>query len=451
MRLHPVLYVSALIFFLAIACTDHDLAEEKIVPEASVSVQGKAVIKVLPISGGWMTLQETFQPQFLFTIPQREISWLNSDFSERRKYTTTEGWALIDAIVHPSGQTSAVSVHLDFTETYALRIRLSRFKVDGSEIQFELDRLPLPPGPHELVFPGSMDRIRLVAFGEDVYVVARWADNEVQAYRLSFNGSTFHTQWMEWVEPSAFIGSLGIIGGGFDNFHQGDNSFFVYPGVDSKGNLYVVVPSTADVLPNHDAYFHENLMALANPASYDFGLAIVTKFSPDGNRMFATLAGSPSRYKRLLNMRVSDDGIYMVGRIKTGMEANSWDAWILTLNPENGVIKYESTIDIADGDMLWDVSPLPGGDALAVGTTGYTQNPSGLSVSDARSAAAFLLDYQGKVLKQISLPQGPPERGSEAMSVNLIGHGNAVFSGVHNAPGTHATVYADGFIAVRNF
>jgi hypothetical protein len=453
MRLHHALYGSVLILFMATACTDHDLTTERIapVPETSLTVSGKAVIKVLPDSKGWMTIQETLQQQYLFTVPQREISWLNADFSETRKYTSPEGWALIDAIVHPSGQTSAVSVHLDFTESYALRIRLSRFKADGSEIQFELDRLLLPPGPHDFVFPGSMDRVRLVAFGEDVYVVARWADNEVQAYRLSFDGSTFHTRWVQWVEPTAFIGSLGIIGGGFDNFHQGDNSFFVYPGIDSKGNLYVVIPSTEDVLTNHDAYFHETLMASANPESYDFGLAIVTKFSPEGNRLFATLAGSPSRYKRLLNMRVSDGGIHMVGRIKTGTEANSWDAWILTVDPENGSIKYESNIDIADGDMLWDINPLSDGSALAVGTTGYTQNPSGLSVSDTRSAAAFLLDNQGKIVKQIPLPQGPSERGSEAMSVNLIGQGKAVFSGVHNAPGTHATVYADGFIAIRNF
>jgi len=60
-----------------------------------------------------------------------------------------------------------------------------------------------------------------------------------------------------------------------------------------------------------------------------------------------------------------------------------------------------------------------------------------------------VLDAQGKVTKIIELPQGPAERGSEAMFTKVLGNGRVVFAGVHNAPGTHAAVYCDGFIAVK--
>jgi len=36
------------------------------------------------------------------------------------------------------------------------------------------------------------------------------------------------------------------------------------------------------VLANHDAFFGENLMALADPASFDFGTAIVTRITAQG-------------------------------------------------------------------------------------------------------------------------------------------------------------------------
>jgi len=48
-----------------------------------------------------------------------------------------------------------------------------------------------------------------------------------------------------------------------------------------------------DVLPNHDAFFDENLMSQADPASFDFGTAIVTRITAQGTRSFARLMGTP--------------------------------------------------------------------------------------------------------------------------------------------------------------
>jgi hypothetical protein len=71
-------------------------------------------------------------------------------------------------------------------------------------------------------------------------------------------------------------------------------------------------------------------------------------------------------------------------------------------------------------------------------------------VSDARQATAVVIDEQGKITQEIPVPQGPAERGSEVMFVKLAGKGKVILAGVHNAPGTHAEVYCDGFIAVRD-
>jgi hypothetical protein len=432
------------------SCHDHsDEAAEVPVNESTTVISGQAVVKALPASNGWVILKETLQAQLFYTQPIRELSWMSNDFHEISNYKPLEGWSLIDAVVHPSGSVSAISVKLDMNHgiDYAWHMKVQRFKTDGSVVESELSPLPLTTEPAPAT-PFSYDRAKLAAFGENLYVVARWKYNIIEASRLIFINNEFTVDWQRMVEPDHFVALIGIIGGGFDNFHQGDRYSFVYAGVDGKGDLYVAAPSSEDLLLSHDSYFKEDLASHADPSAYDFGVAVLTKFSSQGERLYAKLEGR-STSKRLLNMRVGDDGVYLIGRIKTGDQPNSWDAWMYAADPSNGNELYESSIDIQDGDMFWDLEPLPGGGAIAAGSSGYTQNPGGLSVSDARNATAVVLDAQGKMTRTIELPQGPPGRGSEAMLVKILSNGRVVFAGVQNAPGTHAAVYCDGFVAVR--
>src|SRR5205085_10092156 len=113
---------------------------------------------------------------------------------------------------------------------------------------------------------------------------------------------------------------------------------------------------------------------------------VLTKMTAAGERGFATLLGHPGRGKRLLNMRVTGDSVVLLGRIKTGSDPGSWDGWILSAQGASGEMAYERNVDVQGGDMFWDVAALGAGRLLAVGTSNYTQNPAGLSVSDARDA-----------------------------------------------------------------
>src|SRR5205085_5862158 len=305
----------------------------------------------------------------------------------------------------------------------------------------ELLRLLPPIGtepPPALI--SSLDRARIVAYGEDLFAVVRWANNSVQAYRLV--GANLNEKWAAWVEPAAALYPLGIIGGGFDNFHQGDVSSFVYADVDAAGNLYACVASTQEVLASHDPFFGDDLTSQADPASFDFGAAVVTRITAEGVRSFARLMGFPARNKRLLNMKVAGDSVILLGRVKTGDQPGSWDGWILSSRGETGQPVYERNIDVQNGDMFWDIAPLSAGRLLAVGSTNYTQNPAGLSVSDSRDALALVLDADGSVERRIALPAGPAGRGNEAMSVSAGDRNQIAISGVENAPGTHAEVYS---------
>lgn len=447
------------VLFLAFAtvlftsCNDDsidDLSGEPL-EETTVNIAGQAIIKIDATSNGWVALKETIQPQYMITRPVREISWMNEGFSQLSNYKADTIWWLNDIAVHPSGQVSAVSVRLDLNNgaDYAIRVKVMRFRTDGSFVEQELTPLEIPD-PGMTFFPGCLDRAKIVAHGEDAYVVARWKYNDVQAHKIRFDflKNELKVEWKKVVEPDSYVGLIGIIGGGYDNFRQGDRYYFIYAEVDDEGNLYVGVPSTEELLYNHDRLFGEDLMSGTDPSVYDFGLAVLTKMSASGERIYSKLQGNATK-QRLINMRVHDNGVYFVGRIKTGTQPNSWDALIIKSDPVTGEHIYESTIDVRDGDMFWDVGESAGGGAIAAGTTDYTQNPHGASVSDARKAAAIVLDAQGKMVNEIPLPQGPAGRGSEAMFIKVLGSGRIIFAGVHNAPGTHSAVYCDGFVAVR--
>jgi hypothetical protein len=412
---------------------------------------GSAAVRIVPARGGqWLLLLEKLQPQLLVTAPLRTAALVGAGGEIVRTLEAPEGWILVDVVAHPGGDVSLLTLRADPAGTYPFRVVVLRFAATGERAELELSRLAQPAGPEEQPrFLFSLDRARLVARGDDLFAVVRWANNSVHSYRLGFEERRLQQKWAAWVEPPADLFSLGIIGGGFDNFHQGDTAAFVYADVDGEGSLYVAVASTGELLSAHDAFFGEELMSGADPGAFDFDTAIVTRFAPDGNRSYAKLVGHPGRSKRLLNLRAVGDSVALVGRIKTGDQPGSWDAWILSARGATGEVAYERSIDVRNGDMFWDVAPLGTDRLVAVGSTDYQQNPTGLSVSDARDGLALVLDPLGNVQSRIDLPRGPAGRGNEAMSVAVGDGGSLAISGVQNAPGTHAEVYSNAFLAVR--
>jgi hypothetical protein len=254
--------------------------------------------------------------------------------------------------------------------------------------------------------------------------------------------------WTTVVEPPAQLLSIGIIGGGFDNFHQGDREAFVYLDVDATGAAYVVVPSTAAVLPAHDAFFGEHLRDQADEPHFDDGVSIVTRLSPEGTRNYAVLSGLGTG-KRLLNIRVAGQTLWLTGRARTSSDPAGWDAWLQSFEASTGRAQAEHLVDVQGGDMFWDLAALGDGSLLGVGSTGYTQNPSGLSVSDARDNLAVVLGPDGAVRKRLTLPAGPAGRGNEVTSARIVDGGWGIFVGLTNGPGTHAQVFSDAFLSLR--
>jgi hypothetical protein len=385
------------------------------------------------------------------TEPHRKLVWLDAELQAVDEYVPPQGSFLVDFAVHPSGAVTLLEIlPAAGNDVFVkpIQARLTRISADGSQatLFLEAEPLPDPGGASHLLF--SLDRARVAAFGEENRVAVRWSDNSVQLHGVELRSGELQKTWTAVAEPAANLFPLGIIGGGFDNFHQGDSVAFVYLDVDETGASYVAAPSTVDVLPAHDAFFHEDLSSRADPANFDYGVSIVTRFSPAGQRTYSVLSGLGTN-KRLLNLRATSANVFLAGRVKTGNQPGSWDAWVETLDASNGRALSERFVDVQSGDMFWDLAPLDGGSLLAVGSTNYTQNPSGLSVSDPRDDLAVIVGPDGVVRQRIALPAGPAGRGNEVVSVRIIEGGWAMFAGLNDAPGTHAAVYSDAFLFLR--
>src|SRR6516162_6699426 len=312
------------------------------------TLPGTASVRVEPWTDGqWVVLTETLQTQLLVTMPQRKLVWLDAGLGVSREYKPPEGRFLIDFAVHPSGAATALEIEpAAGNELFLKPIRgwLTRFLPDGTSVSTQLDS-GIPDTGEMPPFLFSLDRGRIAASGEDALVAMRWSDNSVRAHRLGFQDGAFHPAWTTVVEPPARLFSIGIIGGGFDNFHQGDQSAFVYLDVDSSGVAYVVVPSTADVLPAHDAYFGEHLLAGADPTHFDYGVSIITRLSGDGARRYAVLSGLGTN-RRLLNVRATTGTLWLTGRIRTGNDPTGWDAWIQSFDAATGHSAAEHDVDV---------------------------------------------------------------------------------------------------------
>ena len=93
-----------------------------------VRFAGTAAVRVSPArSGEWLLLFETLQPQLLITSPIRSGGLLGAGPEIVRTYNAPEGWILIDAVAHPSGDVSLLNLRVDPTADYPLRAMISRF------------------------------------------------------------------------------------------------------------------------------------------------------------------------------------------------------------------------------------------------------------------------------------------------------------------------------------
>jgi hypothetical protein len=239
---------------------------------------------------------------------------------------------------------------------------------------------------------------------------------------------------------------LGITSGTFDPFGSLDHQWRIFLDVDPQGHIAIAVSSRlTGIKQGHADYFHEPV----NPELWCG--ALMTRLDPAGARLGTVVLdtqaedGTTKYLSELLGLRLLPDGsVALLGRIKLpakAAEPGGWDAYISIIRPTDTQTAGFQTVDVDQGDVFFDVTPLSDGRLLAVGATHYTQNPSGGSISEEAQPLAAVLSSSGALSQRIPIASGP--RHNQLRSVAAWGQ-HYLVAGLEDGPGTHTADAPNG-------
>jgi len=352
---------------------------------------------------------------------------------------------VIDFAQHPSGE---ISVALAQESMYSL-VRLSPsgqalHRTDIEDVLLEFD-----PQLIGYKWPEAMDTIRVRAMGEEAVVAARSIANEAILLRYGYSqDGGFLQRWRTLVEP-AMTYRWTVTTASFDALEQDTGRFGVFLDLDEGGNAYVAIPASERVVLQHNERLGDTLQ-WKDATRLLFGDLILTRVSPEGQRVFTRLVGS-EREDEFHGLRVMGGSVFLVGRTRVDEDpGNLYDGLIASYDKESGEPRFIQALPFDRGDVLYDLAFGQDGNLIAVGSCGWTQNPQGASVSEASQKLLFLLDREGGVVERKTLPEGP--RHNLLRSVTTDG-GSVITGGFENGPGTHSgdqdstQIKADLFVA----
>jgi hypothetical protein len=414
-----------------------------------LAVTGQAITKVRTAGSQVVVLEERLTSIFE-DGPVRTLSILQSDGHTLHSYSTPSGWSLVDFALHPSGDISAIL-------TTATDVRIVRLDSRGA-IRSDQPFLDTAAATDPYFnYAGGIkndgalqpvlmhDAARLVPLGESLAVVLRTGRNAIVAYRLDPDGSGAYTRsWRTLVEPGSSIFLVGITSGSFDVFGQLQNHVRIFADADSNTLAVAVVnsPQRNFTFRAHSEFFHE-------PIADSSGVLFSRVSIASGERLGST-AVQTRNLAELHGLRATPAGFVLVGRVLTELrsDGSGWDAFAATVKQDGSTGSY-SVVDVNRGDILFDVAPLPNGKYLGLGSTGYTQNPSGASISESAQPLLVLLNPDGSMAQDLNYIGGP--RQNQLTTVAPL-NGRWLMGGMMNGPGTHSgdadhnLIMADGFL-----
>ena len=417
-------------------------------PPMSLTVTGVAVIKVQSSLAGIAMLEE--KPTSLFeTGPDRRLVFASFTGAVSGTYSPPDGWLLIDFAQHPSGEVTATIaaprqvrlVRLDRTATVRANFALTDAQVandpfyDDGGRHDDTSMLPYYTG----------DAVRVAAVGEHLAVALRTGRNALVAYRFNYGSDGFVRAWRTLAEPGLTMFPRSVTSGSYDAFGQLDNHWRVFLDADAAGNIAVASvsnPIYVRLFPAHADYFRQPIDAV-------YG-ALVTRIAANGQRLGATVVDT-AEVAEVHGVRMAGGDVAVFGRVYSDRrpDGGGWNAYVARVGFADGGLRYYRLLDVDRGDVVFDAAPLAQGRLLVAGATGYTQNPTGASISEDSAPLLAVLEADGTLKARVAVPAGARHNQLRSLAAR---DGNWLVGGMVNGPGTHsadgnpAALTADGVV-----
>jgi hypothetical protein len=432
---------------LLVACRARETPPIQIV---DLAVASQTVTKVRTAGNQVVFLEERLTSIFE-SGPQRTLGILQSNGHTVQPYMPPPAWSVVDFAVHPSGDISAIL-------TTAREVRIVRLDPNGSIRSDESFLDPASATDPFFNYAGGIkddnalqpalmhDAARLAPLGESLAVVLRTGRNAIVAYRLDPDVSgAYRRSWRTLVEPGSSILLEGITSGSFDVFGQLENHLRIYVDVNTPDTLAVGVVNA----PMFNFTFRAHAEYFSEPIAATTGVLLTRVASADGRRLGSTVIDTHDRAE-LHGVRATPRGFVLVGRVLSELRSDGtgWNAFTALVGSDGTPGPY-NVVDVDRGDVLFDVAALPSGRYLALGTTGYVQNPNGASISEAANPLLVLLNADGSLAQNLGYIGGA--RHNQLTTIASL-NGRWLLGGMINGPGTHSgdahreLIVADGFL-----
>jgi len=249
------------------------------------------------------------------------------------------------------------------------------------------------------------------------------------------------------VEPGSSILLVSITSGSFDVFGQLQNHLRIFVDVDAGTPATLAVGVVSTPFANftfraHSEYFGE-------PIAASTGALLTRVASSDGRRVGSTVIDTHN-LAELHGVRATPGGFV-------------WWAEFSPRCDQTGVVGMRSLRLSAAMAFpvrtVWSMSIEAtccsmsqcclAGRYLALGTTGYLQNPSGASISEAAQPLLALLNSDGSLAQNLGYTGGARHNQLTTIASR---NGRWLLGGMINGPGTHSgdadrnLIVADGFL-----
>lgn len=408
-------------------------------PPTDLRFVGGSVRKAVPLADGLLVLIDTpLNLNVDWGFPKRALQAMDAAGTVRWQIASSTDHELLDFAAHPSGDVTALfasvaGFHLVRLDA-AGAVRADFALVDAA---IDTDPPQLPAG----VVTGqietwSHDVGAIVALGEDAIAAVRTQRHSVVAHRFAFDGGAFVERYRTVAFPAYPISALALTGGTYDTFGAVESQFFVQLAVGPEGTTYVGVRHP-ELSADRLVKVLKDVFGETLTTDPDWTDSYVVRLTADGTRLGTSVVGT-DRPDEIFALRAEAGGVWALGRNEVwNAQGTGFDAFIGHVDGATGAATARS-LDVDLSDIAFDLAPLPGGEVVVVGASGYVQNPNGASISGTSAAFARWLRADGSVIA-VPLPQGP--RHNEARFIEARPSGRLLVGGMLDGPGTHT---ADG-------
>lgn len=426
--------------------SDAARADGSVSPPMEGRIVDRAIVEVLGVDEGgaawWIEERIAGQPIYLGdrelgprslvrAAPERVVVW-----------TAPETERLVDAVIHPSGDWSAVGVDassgvfLVRGDAAGMRVRIT---LDDPELASDPWASTGAPAERLSVSPITESGVSIVADGEDVVVAVPTRQNALLAYRWSWADGGWARGVRTLVTPAIAISPVMGIGGSYDDFDSYVGPYLLHLGIDrASGRVFVATYTDRRRVARHNEAFgtHVDLLRDVLYPRESTSDVLVVGIDDDGSHAFATVVGTVDVEDELSGIAVGPSRVAVFGRSRRELGRENSELHVMVAELDHDGVPLGTTTFDCEVSGLAEAAAYDGETLYVGGSEGWRQNPDGRSILSPGRPFLARLTGEERSVERLG-PMLPATEGHGELRAIAMTAGRVRLGGHERGPLTH--------------